>query len=811
MRLIELTVTNFRGFGPSATPIDLSSDLVLIYAPNGHGKTSVAEAIEWLFYGTTTRRQRGEQFSRSEYVGTFANVHGKAPVEVCLRGEHNGREIVLSRRLVDNEKSQTFVDGVRADFDTVGIVAVEAHYPVVAQHGLQTFIHARPKDRRDAICSALGLEDLTTFKSALESARASFQRTPPKEVVDARLRLAQRASQLIAIPGLDELRACWTANPLVVKEGEDLDALLAATGGLTGVRPARAADAVELLVAARERAGRSVFDLSLIQPVADHDQASQDAKRQIKDLAAKDGSVDDRLGTLLAVSVESYSTKLLSFWSAGLELAPEGEVCPMCGESTLSQDHRLGLRHRLQEASDVVEAASALVAAVADWEPTVGAAGKAIVALALKGMDEPARENLKALLGDSEPLDRFLGAHDRLIEARRTLGVELRAAKSVGADTVRRAGIPSELRELTADRLSARQGVAAASELFFTALDNYIAAWSVIAPTVEQRISADTFVAKIDAVRDVLENFKDASLLVRYAEVLAETQSLVRRVESAAQDEQDKLLKSRGQEVKDIYALLNPGATVGFDTMEPANDAMKLHATSFGVRMPAAANLSECQLNCLGLAVWLMRATTPSSPFNFVLLDDPVQAMDDDHSEAFVSGVVPYLLDTSGKQLVILSHVKGMVDRLRQLNNNRRVRHYHIENYDANGPVIVHQIRLARALAEIKGAAAGNEDNRKFAIDRLRVLLEEFIRELHLKVVGSPPSDKYDTANSGELATLYRSIPGTTPDEYTRLKDTIGFCDPAHHTQAGYPTPIKSQIQPHIDRVEGIMKVHGLL
>ena len=87
MRLIELTIKNFRGFGPAVPPIDLSSDLVLMYGPNGHGKTSVAEAVEWLFYGTTKRRQRGEQFSRAEFAGTYANVHGKLPVEVSLRAQ----------------------------------------------------------------------------------------------------------------------------------------------------------------------------------------------------------------------------------------------------------------------------------------------------------------------------------------------------------------------------------------------------------------------------------------------------------------------------------------------------------------------------------------------------------------------------------------------------------------------------------------------------------------------------------------------------------------------------------------------------
>src|SRR3954454_700777 len=127
MRLIELTVRNFRGFGPNIPPIDLNADLVLLFGPNGHGKTSLAEAIEWLFYGTTKRRQRGEEFSRAEYAGTFANVHGHTPTELSLKIRFHGRDIILSRRLGDRETSTTLVDGQPADFNSVGILPQEAY------------------------------------------------------------------------------------------------------------------------------------------------------------------------------------------------------------------------------------------------------------------------------------------------------------------------------------------------------------------------------------------------------------------------------------------------------------------------------------------------------------------------------------------------------------------------------------------------------------------------------------------------------------------------------------------------------------
>ena len=239
---------------------------------------------------------------------------------------------------------------------------------------------------------------------------------------------------------------------------------------------------------------------------------------------------------------------------------------------------------------------------------------------------------------------------------------------------------------------------------------------------------------------------------------------------------------------------------------------MKLNATSFGTRMSAAANLSECQLNCLGLSMWLMRATTPASPFGFVLLDDPVQSMDDDHTEAFIADVVPHLLDHHGKQVIVLSHVKRITERLRELNGSRALKVYHYDSYARGGPAITEQIALQKLLTEIKGAAKGNEENRAYAVDRIRVLSERFIRDLHLQVMGIPaPSPAYDRATASQLLPLFQTITGTLPTEHAGLRDTVQFCDPAHHTQVGYAVPTLSNIQPHISRLETLLKKYGMI
>ena len=58
MKLIGLKVAGVRGFNDEQT-IDLDAKLVIYYGPNGSGKTSLGEAIEWLFYGRTDKAGQG--------------------------------------------------------------------------------------------------------------------------------------------------------------------------------------------------------------------------------------------------------------------------------------------------------------------------------------------------------------------------------------------------------------------------------------------------------------------------------------------------------------------------------------------------------------------------------------------------------------------------------------------------------------------------------------------------------------------------------------------------------------------------------
>ncbi|MBY0331765.1 MAG: AAA family ATPase [Acetobacteraceae bacterium] len=813
MRLLQLSITNFRGFGPTRTEIDVGADLVLLYGPNGFGKTSLAEAIEWLFYGNTLRRQRGETYSKTEYAGSFANVHGGGTAEVSARVLWQGRDVTLTRRLKADETSETLVDGGVLDFSTIGLAPPEVAYPVVAQHALQLLIHQKPKNRRDAICEALGLDELTNLKSALDSARTSFQRTPPTPVQQARTALGKLLPGLRQIPSLTKMVQRWSKATPSVDPQLDIIALMTAAAEPTGETYGDEAAALAGLRQARQRASAAVFDLATIAFAEDHEAGMAMLSRGHAALTKASEQLSRDVAAAAAASAATYAAELLNFWTAGLRIAPDGDTCPMCEAATLDAARRTELAARIAGSKAVFDSQKAVVssaAVVATLAKELTAAVTALGTLAL-ARDADRAALLRLLPDHPGEVAAFLDAHDSLTSQRATFDAAVADATRTAAEAPQNAARPADLPDLVAALSSSRDTLDAAVRGLTEALHAYLGAWLTVKPPLDGKVAEDGLVARIDAVGIALRDAGHIRVLGRYDAVLADSQVLIRAVEEEIQRKQGELLVTRGQEVKDLHDLLHPGSDVGFDGMEPATDSMKLHAKSFNKRMPAAATLSQCQLNCLGLAMWLMRATTPGSPFGFIVLDDPVQAMDDDHTEAFIATVVPHLLDTVGKQLIVLSHAQALTDRLRDLHFDRSIGHYHIEKYEITGPVLIQRERLKRMIHEIKQFAKGTEHHRALAVDRLRVLTEAFIRELYLRKTGTPTAATYASAGASKLLEVFIATPDTDPREHARMRDTVGFCDPAHHDEVGYSVPKHAQILPHLDRVEGLLRKYGLL
>jgi hypothetical protein len=88
------------------------------------------------------------------------------------------------------------------------------------------------------------------------------------------------------------------------------------------------------------------------------------------------------------------------------------------------------------------------------------------------------------------------------------------------------------------------------------------------------------------------------------------------------------------------------------------------HVTVDGTEGAALSVMSQGEVNALALSVFLPRVTMPASPFGFLIIDDPVQAMD----PAKVEGLARVLSDTAmERQVIVFTHDDRLPEAVRRL------------------------------------------------------------------------------------------------------------------------------------------------
>ena len=187
MNVLELRVAGLRGFNDRQT-IELAGQLVIYTGPNGAGKTSIGECLEWLLYGKTLKRSRGDEISKREYADSYKNAHYSAPDNPFVEADvidPSGAKRVVRRELIDGEGSVLTIDGTRANgLEELGI-GTPYDRPLILQHTLQDFIFMKPKTRYEVLSAMLGLEPLIAFRNAVDQAKTNLNRSLPARIVEA--------------------------------------------------------------------------------------------------------------------------------------------------------------------------------------------------------------------------------------------------------------------------------------------------------------------------------------------------------------------------------------------------------------------------------------------------------------------------------------------------------------------------------------------------------------------------------------------------------------------------------------------------
>lgn len=128
------------------------------------------------------------------------------------------------------------------------------------------------------------------------------------------------------------------------------------------------------------------------------------------------------------------------------------------------------------------------------------------------------------------------------------------------------------------------------------------------------------------------------------------------------------------EQARHIWAELRQESNVdlGAIRLEGQNTSRRvtLEAAVDGTETEAFGVMSQGELQALALAIFIPRATSPESPFRFMVLDDPIQAMDPSKIDGFLKVLTDLAQD---RQVIVLTHDDRLPAAIRVSRTDARI------------------------------------------------------------------------------------------------------------------------------------------
>ena len=160
--------------------------------------------------------------------------------------------------------------------------------------------------------------------------------------------------------------------------------------------------------------------------------------------------------------------------------------------------------------------------------------------------------------------------------------------------------------------------------------------------------------------------------LARQAEAGKEAKKHLRKAEDWLKDVIEDIRRERfepiAQQATHYWSMLRLQSSVDLRDVQMVGSgprrSVQLDVSLEGTETSALSVMSQGELNSLALSLFLPRATMPESPFGFVLIDDPVQALD----PAKVEGLARVLAQAARThQVVVFTHDDRLPEAVRRL------------------------------------------------------------------------------------------------------------------------------------------------
>ena len=674
-RIKHLKVKGFRAYGAQAVSLEFAGPIAVIWAPNSQGKTSLAEAIEFLLTGKTVRRELIASAKR-EFAEALRHAHLPQSEEVIVEArieDVQGNVHHVERRLVrdytgrDPCQSKLTVDGTpAADLTSIGIRLSQPplEAPVLMPHTLRYVLSAEPQQRTDYFKALLEVSDLEEIRDAIADAKNRLSE-PTSNIASTYERCRsnpQFGNELAPLettpPSRDTIEAALAKALEQIIQGhgpvpEGLYPRLSAAKELLGQQRARTFP-VDALAASKQPSWGQKPDIR--EPL----EAFLQAKR----------------------AVDKEVTRSLRLFEEVLKVPEIAEMkeavdCPVCETPHALTPERINVIRQKVEAN----------AQFTNYRQKADRILDELRAVAQNAIREAKDGCPLAMSWQEQDWSRYKQALEELIanhaEAvvppwEKTLANLKQAREHVQEKANALQKMLDSLRLDDLDEAKIKQldqGVTdlfQSTEQFSNALIRYQEVVKPLLDALKQEVDRR---AGTQGWQDLIDLCENREALLRwliertaYRALQTEVEEAIRDIDRAKAEVLDDKFTELGQEIVRWWNLLRPDEPTSFHGLQRGGTGRRYidlkarlsnpdAADSQGVLRDAVAVFSDSQLNALGLACFLAR--TIREEIGFVILDDPVPATDREHRAFFINKVLEELLGAQ-VQVILLTHDEKM-------------------------------------------------------------------------------------------------------------------------------------------------------
>jgi hypothetical protein len=813
VKIKSVTIQGFRGFNEEKT-IEFHNRLVLIYAPNSYGKTSISEAFEWLLYGITSKVKKAD--SKDEYKGSYRNCHlpeSQTPF-VRINFIDGTSEIECRGELVDGDTIKRFVGGNEVKEWPFAKDLTTTSRPFILQHALKYLLLVGPDERFKGFALLLGLEDLDQIHRNFVSLCTKPDAAIPAEVSHLRNDIDAIGARLASQISLSSITKSFNKGRKNL--AETYKAIMFECN--RRVSPGTKEESVlPQLLKIRESAVGKIFKGSITLPGYSTEDKSNIYQNEKYFLSFVTEELIKKYVRLIEIEAVDHILTRAKFLNLGIKFLEEKpEECPFCGQplnDLLSQhihDEHINLAGDMERNAVLEKQRSEVLESLIELRKRIRVYqdrhfGKVVSLLEL----ESSLEKLRTILTPKHEV-HFCAVNtaiSQLASSKKNLEESfnnvIKALDEVESSITYFKENDSFIKKL-GDVLVEHIKIAGS---YVLAVSNNVSAISEADQILKHELDTLAETEDISILIDLLELWQDIKKKFEIDDILESLKDFRKNVDRyVANKVLNAISGELTSEVMEWYSQIKTTGDPdvhfdGFDMERTIRGEIKarrvkIKATSYGKDLVSAvSSLSESKLNALGLCVSIATNLKSDSPFEFLIIDDPIQSWDAEHEIQFIE-VIKKLIER-GKQVILLSHNLQWIKQVRGGCRALNGWYYEITGYLETGPKI-HEVpwaeysqRLQEVDAIIKDPDASSSTLQR-AEAEIRIAIEVIISKIWRKKKGIQKS----CHNLGCIEVRKKLLECGV--EQQKLIDNITLTyettDPAHHDQKDY-APNKDRIR----------------